>query len=50
MAVRIIPRIFQGRVFYQLADVLFPTFDQAGSVWFAAVTPRLDTVDDRGAQ
>lgn len=51
MAVRnlIRPRIIRGRVFYQVSDVLFPTFRQAATAWSAAVAHRLDIVEVRHA-
>lgn len=45
MAVRIIPQIIRGRLFYQIADVFFPTFAQAAGAWSAAVAHRLDIVE-----
>jgi hypothetical protein len=49
MAIAIIPQIIRGRLFYQIADVLFPTFAQAAGAWSAAVAHRLDVVDVGGA-
>jgi hypothetical protein len=45
MAKAIIPRIVRGRVYFQIADVLFPTFAQAAGAWSAAVAHRLDVVE-----
>lgn len=45
MAVSIIPQVIRGRLFYQVADVLFPTFRQAASAWSAADAHRLDIVE-----
>lgn len=36
MATPIIPRIVRGRLHFQIADVLFPTFAQAVCAWAAA--------------
>ena len=44
MAKPIIPRIIRRRLFYQTADVLFPTFAQAACAWSAAEARRLDIV------
>lgn len=44
MAIRIIPQIIPGRLFYQVADVLFASFRQAASAWSAAEAHRLDIV------
>lgn len=49
MAVRIIPQIIRGRLFYQVSDILFPTFSQAAGAWSAAVAHRLDIVEVRHA-
>ena len=45
MARRIIPRFVRGRLYFQIADVLFPTFAEAASAWSAAMANRLDTVE-----
>lgn len=45
MAVRIIPRVVRGRLFFEIRDVLFPTFAQAASAWSAAAAHRLDIVE-----
>lgn len=45
MALKIIPRFIRGRVFYQVSDVLFPSFAQAAGAWSAAVAHRLDIVE-----
>lgn len=45
MAQAIIPRIVRGRVYFQIADVCFPTFAAAATAWSAAVAHRLDIVD-----
>lgn len=45
MAMPIIPRIIRGRLFYQTADVLFPTFAQAATAWSAAEAHRLDIAE-----
>jgi hypothetical protein len=45
MASAIIPRIIRGRLFYQTADVLFPTFTQAATAWAAAEAHRLDVAE-----
>jgi hypothetical protein len=50
MANRIIPRFIRGRLFFQVADVLFPTFARAASAWSAAVANRLDIVNVGGAR
>lgn len=41
----IIPRVIRGRLYFQICDVLFPTFRQAASAWFAADAHRLDIVE-----
>jgi hypothetical protein len=45
MAKPIIPRIIRGRLFYQTADVLFPTFTQAACASSAAECHRLDIAE-----
>jgi hypothetical protein len=45
MAVPIIPQVIRGLLFYQVADVLFPTFRQAASAWSAADAHRLDLIE-----
>lgn len=45
MAPCIIPRFVRGRLFYQVSDVLFPTFRQAATAWCAAVAHRLDIAE-----
>lgn len=45
MAVHIIPQVIRGRLFYQVADVLFPTFAAAAAAWSAAECHRLDIVE-----
>lgn len=49
MAVPIVPRIYRGRLYFQIADVLFPTLALAVAAWFAAEAHRLDIVDERDA-
>lgn len=46
MAKSIIPRIIRGRLFYQTADVLFPTLTQAATAWSAAESHRLGIADE----
>ena len=41
MAVSIVPRVERGRLYFQTADVLFPTFEQAATAWAAAEAHRL---------
>ena len=41
MAVPIIPRIERGRLYFQTADLLVPTFTQAAGGWSAAEAHRL---------
>lgn len=45
MAVSIIPRVIRGRLYFQTADVLFPTFAQAKTAWAAAEAHRLDIAE-----
>ena len=45
MAVPIIPRVERGRLYFQTADVLFPTFAQAAGAWTAAEARRLDVAE-----
>lgn len=45
MAIPIIPRVIRGRLWFQVSDVLFPTFAQAVGAWSAAVAHRLDLVE-----
>ena len=45
MATPIIPRIVRGCLYYQTADVLFPTFSQAATAWLAAEAHRLDIAE-----
>jgi hypothetical protein len=45
MAVPIIPRVERGRLYFQTADVLFPTFAQAAGAWSAAEAHRLDIAE-----
>ena len=45
MATPIIPRLVRGRLFFQTADVLFPTFAQAATAWSAAEAHRLDIAE-----
>jgi len=45
MAVRIIPRIERGRLYFQTADVLFPSFAQAATAWSATEAHRLDIAE-----
>jgi hypothetical protein len=49
MAAPIIPRVIRGRLYFQTADVLFPTFAQAATAWAAAEAHRLDIVDQLDA-
>lgn len=48
MGVCIIPRVQRGRLYFQTADVLVPTFIQAAGGWGAAKSHRLDIVDVTG--
>lgn len=50
MAKSIIPRLVRGRLYFQVSDVLFPTFAQAASAWSAALAHRFDIVDIGGAR
>jgi hypothetical protein len=52
MAVAIIrPRVVRGSLYFQIADVLFPSFAQAVAAWSAAEAHCLDIIDvDGGAQ
>jgi hypothetical protein len=45
MAVSIIPRVERGRLYFQSADLLVPTFIQAAGGWSAAEAHRLDVVE-----
>jgi hypothetical protein len=45
MAVPIIPRLVRGRLYFQTAEVLFPTFAQAATAWSAAEAHRLDVAE-----
>lgn len=47
MATPIIPRIARGCLFFQLGDVLFPSFAAAASAWSAV---KCDRADAGGAQ
>lgn len=49
MAVRIIPRLVRGRLYFEIGPVLFSTFAAAASAWSAAACHRLDVVDHGGA-
>lgn len=49
MAMLIIARVIRGRLYFQVSDVLFPTFTQAAGAWSAALAHRLDMVDVGGA-
>jgi hypothetical protein len=49
MAVPIIPRVIRGRLYFQTADVLFPTLKLAICAWSAAEAHRLDILDRGGA-
>jgi hypothetical protein len=40
MAMAIIPRIERGRLYFQTADLLVPTFTQAAGSWSAAEARR----------
>jgi hypothetical protein len=42
----IIPRVIRGRLYFQTADVLFPTFAQAATAWSAARAHRLGIADE----
>lgn len=44
MAVRIIPRLVRGRLWFEIGPVLFPSFAAAASAWSAAEAHRLDIV------
>lgn len=46
MAKAIIPRLIRGCLYYQTADVLFPTFAQAATAWSAAQSHRLGIADE----
>nr|WP_298717231.1 hypothetical protein [uncultured Steroidobacter sp.] len=49
MAMRIItPRVIRGKLYFQVADVLFLTFAAAASAWLAAEAHRVDTVEQDG--
>lgn len=45
MAMPIIARIVRGRLHFQIADVLFPTFAEAATAWCAAEAHRLDVAE-----
>ena len=45
MAAPIIPRIVRGRLYFQIADVLLPTFAQAATAWSVAEAHRLGLAD-----
>lgn len=45
MAVPIIPRLVRGRLYFQVAEVLFATFAQTATAWFAIEAHRLDIVE-----
>lgn len=45
MATVIIPRLVRGRLYFQVSDVLFPTFRQAAAAWSAAECHRLDLME-----
>lgn len=40
------PRVIPGNIFYQVADVLFPTFAGAACAWSAAEAHRLGVADE----
>lgn len=42
------PRMIRGCLFYQTADVLFPTFVRAACAWAAAEAYRLALLDTGG--
>jgi hypothetical protein len=46
MAKPIVPQIIRGRLFYQTADVLFPTLAQAATAWSASESHRLGIADE----
>jgi hypothetical protein len=48
MAVSIIPRVERGRLYFQTADLLVPTFIPAAGGWGTAEAHRLDIVDVTG--
>lgn len=50
MAGIIVPVIHRGRLFFRIADVLFPTFAQAAAAWSAAECHRLDILDRAAGQ
>ena len=50
MADRIIPRIVRGRLYFQIADCLFPNFAAAATAWSAAEAYRLDLIKHQAAQ
>jgi hypothetical protein len=45
MAVPIIPRVIRGRLYFETADVSFPTFAQAATASAAAEAHRLDIAE-----
>lgn len=46
MARSIIPRLVRGALYFQIADVLFPTFAGAMCAWTAAEADRLGVADE----
>jgi hypothetical protein len=49
MAVRIIPRVIRGRLFFQIGDIYFPTFAQAADAWsWSAAIARPFEITERG--
>ena len=43
------PRTIRGDLYFQIADVLFPTLAQAATAWSADEAHRLDIVDELDA-
>lgn len=48
MGMPIIPWIYRGRLYFLVADVLFPSLRAAAHAWAAANAHRLDLVDIGG--
>ena len=49
MAVPIIPRLLRGRLYFPVADALFPTFGKAAAARSADLAHRLGIVETGGA-
>lgn len=45
MAIPIIPRLVRGRLYFQIADVLFPTLAEAMGAWSAHASHGLDIAE-----